>query len=75
MGILLAGKDPVATDAVATATMSFDPTIEYPTSPFLHADNHLNIAHSLGLGTNVLSEINVVGATIDEVKKKFKPSY
>jgi len=74
-GFLLAGKDPVATDAVATATMGFDPTIEYPTSPFLHADNHLNIAHSLGLGTNVLSEIKVVGATIDEVKTPFKPSY
>ena len=32
-GFLLAGKDPVATDAVATATMGFDPAIEYPTAP------------------------------------------
>jgi uncharacterized protein (DUF362 family) len=74
-GLLLAGKDPVATDAVATAAMDFDPTAEYPTAPFVHAVNHLNIAASLGMGTNRLEEIKVVGANIEDVKKKFTPSY
>jgi len=74
-GVLFAGKDPVATDSVATAAMGFDPTTDYPNQPFLHADNHLNIAKSLGLGTNRLEEIKVVGATIDEVRFQFKPSY
>jgi uncharacterized protein (DUF362 family) len=73
--ILLAGKDPVATDAVATACMGFDPQTDYKNEPFVNADNHLNIAASLGMGTNRLAEIKVVGASIDEVKKSFKPSY
>jgi uncharacterized protein (DUF362 family) len=73
--ILLAGKDPVATDAVAVACMGFDPAAEYPHEPFLNADNHLNIAASLGMGTNRLEEIKVVGAAIDDVKKPFMPSF
>ncbi len=74
-GLLFAGKDPVATDAVATAAMDFDPTTDYPNEPFVHAVNHLNIAAKLGLGTNKLENIQVVGQKIDEVKMKFKASY
>lgn len=72
-GVLVAGKNALATDAVATAVMGFDPTAERTTSPFLRADNHLNLARQLGLGTNRLDEIDVVGATIDEVRRPFKP--
>lgn len=74
-GVMFAGKNPVATDSVATLAMGFDPTAEYPKEPFVHANNHLNIAAKLGLGTNKIDEIQVVGATIDEVKKQFKVSY
>jgi len=74
-GVLIAGKDPVAADAVATAVMGFDPQAEYPAPPFVHAYNHLNMARQLGLGTNVLDEIKVVGATIAEVRTPFKVSY
>ena len=74
-GVLLAGKDPVATDAVATAAMGFDPAANYPDEPFVHGQNHLNMAAELGLGTNKLSEIKVVGAKIDDIKMKFKVSY
>ena len=73
-GVLIAGKNPVATDAVATAVMGFDPTSEYPAAPFLRAENHLNLAHDLKLGTNRLKEIKVVGASIDDVRIKFKPA-
>jgi uncharacterized protein (DUF362 family) len=73
-GVLIAGKNPVATDAVATAAMGFDPTVEPPAPPFLRGDNYLNMAHELGLGTNRLEEIEVVGASIDEVLYQFKPS-
>jgi uncharacterized protein (DUF362 family) len=73
-GVLIAGKNPVATDAVATAVMGFDPTSEYPVAPFLRAENHLNLAHDLKLGTNRLKEIKVVGASIDDVRIKFKPA-
>ena len=72
-GILIGGKNPVATDAVAVAAMGFDPTTEYPNVPFLWADNHLNIARQLGLGTNRLNEIEVVGAKLEDVKVHFLP--
>jgi uncharacterized protein (DUF362 family) len=70
--LLIAGKNAVATDAVATAVMGFDPAANYPASPFLHSDNHLNIAHILGLGTNDLAEIEIKGiSSLDEVRQNF----
>jgi uncharacterized protein (DUF362 family) len=72
--LLIGGKNPVATDAVAAAAMGFDPTAEYPKAPFLRADNHLNIARQLGLGTNILSEIEVLGVKLEDVKMQFQPA-
>jgi uncharacterized protein (DUF362 family) len=73
-GVLIAGKNAVATDAVAAAAMGFDPTIEPPSAPFLHGDNHLNLSRAVGLGTNRLEEIAVVGASIDDVRTPFEPA-
>jgi len=73
-GVLLAGKNAVSTDAVATAVMGFDPTADYPNPPFLRGDNHLNLAHSVGLGTNRLEEIQVVGPAIQDVRYPFRPA-
>jgi uncharacterized protein (DUF362 family) len=73
-GLLVAGKNPVCTDAVATAVMSFDPTTEWPTTPFLHGHNHLTLARAMGLGTNVLDEIEVRGVPIAEARFPFKPA-
>jgi uncharacterized protein (DUF362 family) len=73
-GVLLAGKDPVATDAVAAAVMGFDPTADYPNAPFLRAENHLNLARSLGLGTNRLEEIAIKGAALEAVRQNFVPA-
>ena len=72
-GVLIAGRDPVATDAVATATMGFDPEAEPGTGPFVRSDNHLRLAHDLGLGTVRLDEIKVIGASIEEVVQPFRP--
>jgi len=72
-GVLIAGKNALATDTVATAVMGFVPTVEPPAVPFLRGDNHLNLAHGLGLGTNHLEEIEVLGASVDEVMCKFEP--
>ena len=72
--VLFAGKNVVATDTVATAAMGFDPRASYPNAPFLHGDNHLELAYEMGLGTNRLEEIEVVGASIDSVRKQFSPS-
>ncbi len=73
-GVLVAGKSAVATDAVGAAVMGFDPTVEPPTAPFLRADNYLNLARGLKLGTNLLEEIEVAGAAIDKVLYPFQPS-
>ncbi len=73
-GLLIAGKDPVATDAVATTLMGFNPEIDYPNSPFVHAYNHLALAGSLGLGTNRLDRIDVVGESIAGAALSFRPA-
>jgi uncharacterized protein (DUF362 family) len=73
-GVLIAGKQALATDAVAAAVMGFDPRADYPSVPFLHGDNHLNLAVERKLGTNRLDEIAVAGASIDEVRRQFKPA-
>jgi uncharacterized protein (DUF362 family) len=73
-GLLIAGKNPVATDAVTTAVMGFDPTVTYPSAPFLRSDNHLSLACTVGLGPHRLEEIEVVGAAIDDVRYEFRPA-
>jgi uncharacterized protein (DUF362 family) len=73
-GLLFAGKNPVATDSVATAVMGHDPQGNYPDSPYFRCDNHIQLAYEMGLGTNRLSEIEVRGASISEVQQHFVPS-
>jgi uncharacterized protein (DUF362 family) len=74
-GVLIAAKDPVAADTIATTVMGFDPAVEPPDAPFLRADNYLNLAHELGVGINRLDEIEIVGALIDDVRREFEPSW
>jgi len=74
-GLLFGGKNPVATDAVAVAAMGFDPTADYPKVPFLRADNHLNLAYQLGLGTNRLTDIEILGPKLEDIKMKFEPAW
>ncbi|MBC8333689.1 MAG: DUF362 domain-containing protein [Anaerolineales bacterium] len=74
-GLLVAGKNCVATDAVGTALMNHDPIAEYPHAPYFRCDNHLNIAASLGLGTNRLEEIDILGPPIKKVKKQFSGAW
>ncbi|HNT74699.1 MAG TPA: DUF362 domain-containing protein [Anaerolineae bacterium] len=72
--VLIAGKNVVATDAVATAAMAFDPTAASMTAPFIRADNHLQLAYEAGLGTNRLEDITIVGEAIETIKHSFKVS-
>jgi uncharacterized protein (DUF362 family) len=72
-GVLFAGKNPVATDAVTTAAMGFDPTATFPSVPFLRSDNHLSLASEVGLGPHRLEEVEIIGASIDDVRYEFKP--
>lgn len=73
--VLVAGKNPVATDAVATAVMGFDPETEGQTgAPFAQCDNHLALAAEAGLGSHRLADIDILGAALDEVQVAFEPA-
>jgi uncharacterized protein (DUF362 family) len=73
-GLLVAGRNPVATDSVATHLMGFDPQAAAKTVPFLHGENHLALAAQAGLGTHSLSEITVFGPSLQELAFPFKPA-
>jgi uncharacterized protein (DUF362 family) len=74
-GILLASKNPLGADAVATAIMGFDPNAPSGTLPFVRSDNYLALARENGFGTNVLKEIDIVNSSIEEVQCNFKPVF
>jgi uncharacterized protein (DUF362 family) len=60
--VLLAGKDPVATDSIAAYLMGHNPgapTLVLPAGGT--CDNHLELLHQKGAGTNRLDEIEPVG--------------
>ena len=61
MGIIVAGKDVVAVDAVASAVMGFEP---------LHIDT-TSLAHEYGLGQGSLEAIKVLGESIESVRRPF----
>jgi uncharacterized protein (DUF362 family) len=67
-GLLIAGMNCVATDAVATAIMGFDPMADRGTPPFQKCDSTLHLAESLGVGTRDLTRIEVVGPPIEKVR-------
>jgi len=69
-GLLLAGRNPVCTDAVATAAMGYDPMAAPGTGPF-PGDNHLAMAAALGLGSNDPKAIEVVGLPLKEARHPF----
>jgi len=74
-GVLVASRDPVAADAVASAIMGFDPAASYPNPPFVNADNHLELASQMGLGTHRLDRIQVAGERIADVRQPFRPCW
>jgi hypothetical protein len=53
--------------------MEPDPTVTYPSVPFLRSDNHLGLAWAAGLGPYRLEEVEEVGAAIDDVRYEFEP--
>ncbi|MCX6120070.1 MAG: DUF362 domain-containing protein [Ignavibacteriales bacterium] len=64
--ILIVGRDPVATDSIATQRMGYNPEatqLLVAGSKTQMCDNHLDLAHNAGIGTNQLSEIQVIGTT------------
>jgi uncharacterized protein (DUF362 family) len=71
-GVIVAGFDAVATDAVAMAVMGFDPLAADFTPPFETRLNHVRLAGEAGLGTADLGRIEVRGLTIEEARTPFR---
>jgi len=70
-GLLVAGTNPVNTDAVTMALMGFDPMADRGTPPFERCDSTLRLAEDVGIGTRDLKRIEVMGAAIAEAKFDF----
>ena len=70
-GLLLAGRNPVCTDAIATAVMGYDPKGAAASGPF-PGENHLAMAAALGLGTNDPTQIEVLGLSLQEARHPFR---
>ena len=70
--VLLAGLNGVCLDAVCTAIMGFDPEAPHGSaSGGFPGDNHLRLLASVGIGTNKLSRIEVVGLPLKEAIHPF----
>jgi uncharacterized protein (DUF362 family) len=68
-GVLIAGLNPVSTDAVATAVMGYDdPRALRGTRPFQMCDNHLLLAEQAGVGVANLGQVDVRGVSIEKAK-------
>jgi uncharacterized protein (DUF362 family) len=70
-GVILAGLNPVCTDAVSMAVMGFDPMADRGTPPFEGCESIVKLAEEAGLGTRDLKRIDVLGATIAESRFDF----
>jgi uncharacterized protein (DUF362 family) len=66
-GVLIAGTNCVATDAVAMAVMGYDPMADKGTAPFANADNMLHIGESLGVGVRDMGRNEVLGVPVSQV--------
>ena len=71
--LLIVGRNGVCTDSVCTAAMGFDPQAKSGEGPF-PGDNHLELLTSVGMGTNDLNNIEVVGLTLEEAIYPFEPA-
>ena len=69
--LLIAGRNPVCTDAIATVCMGYDPQASRATGPF-PGDNHLALAAKRGIGTNDPKRIEVVGLSVAEARHPFR---
>ncbi len=70
-GVLLAGLNPVSTDAAAVAVMGYDPRATRGTAPFGSCDNTLLLAEAHSVGSTDLKRIDVRGAQIQQVVFKY----
>jgi uncharacterized protein (DUF362 family) len=71
-GVLLAGWNPVCTDAIATAVMGYNPRATSGAAPFRTCDNTLLLAEQHGIGTTDLRRIEVRGVPIEQALYRYE---
>ena len=71
-GVIIAGLNPVSTDAVGTAVMGYEnPQGVRGTKPFDICDNHLLLAEQSGIGTADLRQIDLRGLPLDQARYSY----
>jgi uncharacterized protein (DUF362 family) len=70
-GVIVAGLNPVSTDAVSMSLMGFDPMAVRGTPPFEQCDSTLQLAEAAGAGIRDLNRIEVIGTPIAEARFDF----
>ncbi|HID75586.1 MAG TPA: DUF362 domain-containing protein [Planctomycetaceae bacterium] len=70
--VLLVGRNGVCVDTAATAVMGFDPQAPPDHFPF-QGDNHLQLLASVGVGTNDLDRIEIIGLPLKEAVYPYAP--
>ena len=66
-GVLIAGTNCVATDAVAMSVMGFNPMADRETPPFANSDSMLRLGEDLGIGLRDPNRNEIAGTPIQEV--------
>lgn len=72
-GVILAGRNPVTVDAIATAVMGYDPLAPRGKKPW-YGDNHLELLARAGIGTHDPGRIEVLGVKLKEALHEYEPS-
>ena len=70
-GVLMAGLNPVCTDAAAAAVMGYNPRATRGTAPFQTCDNTLLLAEAHGVGTTDLKRIEIRGLSIEKALYRY----
>jgi uncharacterized protein (DUF362 family) len=70
-GVLIAGLNPVCTDAVATALMGYNPRASRGEAGFPKCDNQLVLAEQRRLGTTDLRRIDVRGVSVEQALYRY----
>lgn len=71
-GVLIAGLNPVCTDAIGTAVMGYNPLAKRGQPPFDECDSFLELAEARGLGTRDPGRIEVVGTPLKDAIFDFR---
>lgn len=71
-GVLVAGTNCVATDAVCMAVMGYDPLATRGAAPFETCDSTLELAERLGAGTRDLQKIELAGTPVRDALFRYR---